>query len=373
MERLQLLAQQKTVSSAEKLWKKAKENNLGLTKKQVTDYWKSRSTTQVIRGTPVSTESKPIRCWTGTLGCCQIDLMDISRYSHHNRQFKFLLNCVDVHSRYAWSFPVKNKQPSSIVGHLSKVIKDYKETCNKCLITIYSDDGNEWKGAVDKLLKKHQIKRVATTHKQNMAIVERFHQTLWKTLNISYFAENDFSFVDDIPELLKEYNNFTHSTLKTTPSKVFHSHLLPAHAMIPEFDLTKPAESKEPLKKGDLVRKIESRKTFDKPSTSLKFSQAVYKVIDKEFNRYVLENVDNGNRLETKYLARELQKTKDTTAIPKQQRRQALQKQAIVTRRNKKEPSNKLDEGERRRLQPAQSRRSASKPIRFRGDGIIFF
>ena len=52
--------------------------------------------------------------------CIQADLMDISRFKHHNSYYTFLLNIVVVDSRYAFSFPLKTKKPSDVVIPLKK-------------------------------------------------------------------------------------------------------------------------------------------------------------------------------------------------------------------------------------------------------------
>jgi hypothetical protein len=41
----------------------------------------------------------------------QIDLMDVSYNSTANNKIKFLLTFIDVYTRYAQAYPIKNKQP----------------------------------------------------------------------------------------------------------------------------------------------------------------------------------------------------------------------------------------------------------------------
>lgn len=372
MEQLQAIADRPTVTSAEKLWQNSK--HLGLKKKTVTDFWRNQSSVQVVRGQPISKSYQSIKCWTGNIGCCQIDLMDISKYKGHNNNKTFLFNCVDIFSRYAWSFPVANKRPATILPHLKKVVRDYRKQCSDCIITIHSDDGSEWKGVFDKYLKAQGIRRVQTLHKQNQAIIERFNQTLWSFFNISFFSKNNFRFIDHLSAIIDSYNSDRHSTIKQSPRDVFTEKKLPIQAHDVEFDLTtKLKKSDDDIKIGSLVRRQINRATFDKGSASAKFSKQVYKVVEKKFNRYVIQNVETGDNLATHYLPRELSYTSHVTAVPNQRRERVLTHKNKVARRNASEPSFKLDEGERRRLQPKTSRRQAKKPARFRGDGIVFY
>ena len=45
----------------------------------------------------------------------QIDLVDLSSPSRVNDDYNFFLMCIDVHSKYAWVVPVKDKSAKSLV------------------------------------------------------------------------------------------------------------------------------------------------------------------------------------------------------------------------------------------------------------------
>jgi len=42
-------------------------------------------------------------------------IADLSSLSKYNVKFKYLLNVIDIFSRYAWSIPVKDKTATSII------------------------------------------------------------------------------------------------------------------------------------------------------------------------------------------------------------------------------------------------------------------
>lgn len=383
---MEALLDDPTITSAEKLYVKAKSANLKVTRKQVADFWRKQSSVQIVRGRPASTEQKKINCWTGNIGCVQIDLMDISKYKGFNGQKTFLFNAVDIHSRRAWSFPIANKRPDTILPHMQKVVADYRSTCPDCLITVSSDDGNEWRGSMDAWLRREGIERIETTHKQSMAIVERFNQTLWKNLNLSYFSKNQFRFVGDLPRLIRAYNeDYVHSGIKQKPIEVWNKVRLPSHALVPEFDLTKPdgdAPLQEAVKIGDRVRRQTNRKIFDKPSASTRYSQEIYEVVGRKHNRYVLKNVANGDTLDSAYLARELSIANEPApARIRAEPRERLIRQNRVRRLNRREPAFNDREHQvndrgvvktKKRLVAVGKRRSKA-PVRFRGDGIDFF
>ena len=51
------------------------------------------------------------------------DLIDMQRSSRENKGFKYLLNVVDVLSKYAWSIPIKDKTGKSITDAFQKIVK----------------------------------------------------------------------------------------------------------------------------------------------------------------------------------------------------------------------------------------------------------
>lgn len=369
MQQLETIAKLPSITSAEKLWGKSK--HLGLRKKDVTDYWRKRGVVEVVRGKPISNKQTPIKCWTGNIGCCQVDLMDISKYMGYNNQQKFLCNFIDVHSRFAWTFPSRNKRPQTLLPFFKKVVADYRKR-GSYLVTFYSDDGSEWKGAVKKWLDSENTEQVKTLHKQNMAIVERFNQTIWKIINISFFAEENWRFIDDLKGILTDYNDSPHKGIKQKPIDVFMGRRLPKHAFEVDVDLTTKARPTQLIKIGDLVRRQTNRKIFDKASASSQFSREVYKVVDKQFNRYVLENIETEQQLKDTYLPRQLSFAhsgpvkKSSTPTPQ------LNRESTTRRRLQREPAFKLDKNEKVRLKPQQRKRAAQKPTRFRGAGIRF-
>src|SRR5690606_1784166 len=78
------------------------------------------------------------------IGCLQMDLMDISKYSKYNHGYKFLLNVVDVYSRYAWSVPLKSKGATGVVEALEDIVAEVKKKGDTDNVTFTSDFGKEF-------------------------------------------------------------------------------------------------------------------------------------------------------------------------------------------------------------------------------------
>jgi transposase InsO family protein len=67
-----------------------------------------------------------------------MDLADLSFLSKYNEKYKYLLNVIDIVSRFAWSVPLKDKDGISITAVLKSLFQNIKP------ITIQSDKGTEF-------------------------------------------------------------------------------------------------------------------------------------------------------------------------------------------------------------------------------------
>jgi transposase InsO family protein len=74
-----------------------------------------------------------------------MNLADLGALAKYNSNYKYLLNVIDVFSRYAWSVLLKHKTDSSVVTALATIFQDRKP------LTIQSDKGTEFVNATVKI------------------------------------------------------------------------------------------------------------------------------------------------------------------------------------------------------------------------------
>ena len=70
----------------------------------------------------------------------EIDLVDMQSVKTYNNGVSFLLICIDVLSKYAWVYPLKNKTNISVI----KAFESLFESTERRPITIQSDKGKEF-------------------------------------------------------------------------------------------------------------------------------------------------------------------------------------------------------------------------------------
>jgi transposase InsO family protein len=79
----------------------------------------------------------------------ETDLTELSALAKYNSNYKYLLNVIDVFSRYAWSVPLKHKTGRSVATALATIFQDRKPYIMK------SDKGTEFVNAtVQQYLKR---------------------------------------------------------------------------------------------------------------------------------------------------------------------------------------------------------------------------
>jgi len=100
-----------------------------------------------------------------------IDLFDMSNIKTDNDNITFLLNIVDIYSRYAYSFPLKSKKGSEIVNIFKKL--------NVLPSNLWADEGGEFfNREFQKFCKDNKINLYHTYSHFKSVYAERFNRTL---------------------------------------------------------------------------------------------------------------------------------------------------------------------------------------------------
>ena len=128
-------------------------------------------------------------------------------FTKFNRGVKYLLDVIDVFSKYGRLIPLKDKTGKSIASALKLIFKERKPE------KMWVDKGKEFYNKDVKDL----ITLYSTENEDKASVVERWIRTMkekmWK-----YFSANSTNvYIDVLPDLVKEYNTTRHSSIKMTP------------------------------------------------------------------------------------------------------------------------------------------------------------
>ena len=207
----------------------------------------------------------------------QADLIDVSNIKEFNDDYRYILTCIDVFSKYAWAIPIKTKTAKDVLEAFKIIFKD-----NRIPERLQTDEGNEF---LNKILKsylvsfKRPIKHYILNSEMKAAIVERFNRTLKEKMWRYFTFKRTYRYLDILDDLLTSYNNSFHRTIKTTPVNVNEKNEAEIWKNTYNFNKdevnTKDIQFK--FKIGDLVRLSKSKKFFDKSYTS-NWTREIFKI-----------------------------------------------------------------------------------------------
>ena len=246
----------------------------------------------------------------------QIDLMDVIDINPVvNRKVRYLFNIIDVYSRYVWTYPLTNKRATTTAEIFAKWLKLVKKKYGKIPQSVNSDDGNEFRGTFNTVLKNNNIEHyvfASNIHHNAQGIIERFHRTLRNIIQRYLDVYNTKKYIDILPELIENYNNTEHTTLKTTPTKV----------------LSGSKKQKQKINRaefipiGSNVRTLLNRGAFAK-GTKPRWSKTLYIITGYDKLGHILKNTKTGTQPKRTYKRFELQQIDDVTETITRTTRQA--------------------------------------------------
>ena len=195
------------------------------------------------------------------------DLADMTALSKDNDGVNFLLLVIDTFSKYGWIVPLKNKKGKTVAEALKNIFEERNPE------KLWTDKGTEFYNKDVKGL----IEIYSTENEEKSSIVERWIRTMkekmWK-----YFTDNNtYTYIDVLPELVEDYNNTVHSSIKITPIEASKkkNELTVWRNLYPDRLKIQPITPKFSV--GDKVRITKKKKVFEKGYTT-RWREEIFKI-----------------------------------------------------------------------------------------------
>jgi hypothetical protein len=237
----------------------------------------------------------------------QADLVDVRALADYNDDFKYILTCIDVFSKYAWALPLKNKMGKTITDAFSKIFQE-----NRIPAKLHVDQGSEFYNSdFKKLLKKHDIKMYSTKSELKACIVERFNRTLKERMWRFFNESNKYRYINVLNQLLESYNNTYHRSIKTKPIEVNEKNEQKIFSNLYGYEKKYGDDTSVKLKfnVGDKVRISKSKRVFEKGYTP-NWTREIF-IIEKIYltnpPTFAIKDLEN-ELIEGKFYENELQK-----------------------------------------------------------------
>ncbi|KAG0440580.1 Pol polyprotein [Dictyocoela muelleri] len=146
------------------------------------------------------------------------DLMDFSIYSSNNFGYKYAFSLIDCFSKFAFVFPIKEKNGMTIVKILEDIFYTEGPWSN-----LHTDNGREFcNKEVEILCERFGINIIhgRPRHPQSQGQIERFNRTFKERLRMS-MGKDSVDWISKYKEVLYQYNNTIHRSTKKKPFNVF--------------------------------------------------------------------------------------------------------------------------------------------------------
>jgi len=139
--------------------------------------------------------------------------MDKSKLSKHNKWYKYLLNVIDLFSKYVYSIPLKSKSQHEVANAFEKLFNNNKPD------ELWTDQGSEFiNKTFKKFLTDHNIELYHVHNERKASVIERFNRTLGEMIERHLTTTNSKNDINKLQYFIDEYNNNNiHSTIKLTP------------------------------------------------------------------------------------------------------------------------------------------------------------
>lgn len=146
----------------------------------------------------------------------QMDLVEIQALSKFNDGVRYLLNVIDIFTRYAFVRPLINKEAHTVLDAFKSVLNEAENPPHILVV----DKGAEFSNKLfEKFCSQNNIKLINPKASTHAAFVERFNRTL-QTLIYKYMTEKETNrFIDQLQDLVSTYNNRKHRMIGITPKQ----------------------------------------------------------------------------------------------------------------------------------------------------------
>ena len=232
------------------------------------------------------------------------DLIEMQKFAKLNRGYRYLLTCIDIFSKFARVIPLKDKRGITIKNALEKIFKQRKPKF------LWTDRGTEfYNKQVQDLLNENNIKLYSTNNSEiKSAVIERFNRTFKNMMYKNFTENNNTIFYNILDELINNYNNKYHSTIKMTP---FEGSIKVNENKIKNIYNFEKTKKPGKFKIGDRVRISLEKNIFEK-SYETNWTQEIFVIYDIKYSNvpyYYLKDLNN-EKLDGTFYEQELQKTK---------------------------------------------------------------
>lgn len=241
----------------------------------------------------------------------QVDVALLPAYKKSNSGVDKFFIAVDILSRKAFAYPLKNGEMSSVLKAYEQFLTEVYETASAPVNSVAGDaffDNNAFRSMNEELdilvytdvAKDDHITKMG----DKLGIVDRCIRTIKQLIQKYMLIHKTTKWTTFLHTIVELYNNTPHSSIKNmTPDEVYddYDYLVLLHDA--QHKRNTAANAKIKVEPGDHVRVMVGKGIFEKEKA--KFSSIVYTVLRQEGYRFILVDAD-GDEVKRRYRPSEL-------------------------------------------------------------------
>ena len=132
----------------------------------------------------------------------------------NNKGFRYIFIISDSFSNSHWSIPLRKKNSQTIINEFSNKLT----TSIPKPLKLASDGGTEFYNSVfQKLLKSKNTHNFSRFTDKGPSLAERVIRTGRNLLRKPIFLKGNADWVNELPSVIKKYNNTIHHSIEMTP------------------------------------------------------------------------------------------------------------------------------------------------------------
>ena len=184
-------------------------------------------------------------------------------WSTDNDGYKYLFTCIDVFTKFAWAFPLKENTCANAIKCFKEIIKDSQERIEN----VQTDFGSEFKcKELKAYFKKEKINHYFSRTDRKCAVVERFNLSLQSIIYKMLEKGMTLRWIDMVKPAMKVYLSREHRTIGMSPreGEVEKNHELLRQKYLAKYVKASLRKKKPKFKVGDTVRIYHGRTKFER-------------------------------------------------------------------------------------------------------------
>ena len=238
---------------------------------------------------------------------CDLIAFTNNELAENNDGYLYLFTTIDVFSKYAWVYKLKNKECKTVMN----CFEDILSKCGKRPKRVQTDRGSEFVcKAFKKYFKDQGIHHYVSYSDRKCPVVERFNLTIQQLLYKIMDHNSTNRWIDCIDQAMKIYLNRRHRTITMSPKKaeLKKNEKIVRRSLYKYFAKSGLKPQKAKFKIGDTVRVWKYHRKFQRGYDS-KFTHEYFKIFKILKNlpvvRYKLKDI-NGEEILGNYFQEEL-------------------------------------------------------------------